>query len=149
MVIEKVKKYFDLEELVCPHVYNNKGLRAMAWDFFDPRLLETLYVIREKLEKAIYVNNWAIGGGLSQRGLRCNVCILVAEKTALEKVYMSAHIQGNGIDFDVKGMSAEEVRTWIVENQEILPHPIRLESGVSWIHMDMRNDGKRGKVVMF
>ena len=146
---ELIKKYFDIEELVCPHVYNKSSLRALAWDFFDPRLLETLYIIRERLGKPIYVNNWSMGGTLSQRGLRCNVCVLVREKTNLEKPYVSTHLQGTGIDFDVKEMSARQVRDWIIENQDILPYPIRLEDKVTCVHLHVRNDGKMGKVVMF
>ena len=142
-----IKQYFDIEELVCPHVYKRFG--GGAWQFFDERLLETMLVIREKLGKPIYVNNWQIGGNLSQRGLRCNVCILVKEKTDLEKVYMSAHLQGTGIDFDVKGMSAEEVRRWIEKNQILLPYAVRLEDAVNWVHLDLRNDGTKGKVTRF
>lgn len=73
-----IKNYFNIKELVCKHVYNKFG--EMAWTFFDPRLLETICVIREKLGKPITVNTWHSGGGLTQRGLRCNVCQLVAEK---------------------------------------------------------------------
>ncbi|MEE0969944.1 MAG: hypothetical protein U0M06_11295, partial [Clostridia bacterium] len=65
-----IKDYFDIKELVCPHVYNK--FREYAWRFFDPRLLDTLLVIREKINKPIYVNNWDMGGDFSQRGLRCN-----------------------------------------------------------------------------
>lgn len=144
---ERIKQYFDIQELVCKHVYTKFG--QVAWSFFDERILETLLVIREKLGKPIYVNNWQVGGNLTQRGLRCNVCVLVAEKTALEKVYMSTHIQGNGIDFDVQGMSAAEVRGWIIKNQILLPYPVRLEDNVSWVHLDMRTDGEKGKVVLF
>lgn len=144
---ERIKQYFDIQELVCKHVYTKFG--QVAWSFFDERLLETLLVIREKLGKPIYVNNWQVGGNLTQRGLRCNVCALVAEKTSLEKVYMSTHIQGNGIDFDVQGMSAAEVRGWIIKNQILLPYPVRLEDGVSWVHLDMRTDGEKGKVILF
>lgn len=147
MLDNRIKKYFDIEELVCRHVYKKFG--ESAWSFFDERLLETLLVIREKLGKAIYVNNWQVGGNLTQRGLRCNVCALVAEKTALEKVYMSTHMQGNGIDFDVKGMSAQEVRDWTVRNQILLPYPVRLEDGVTWVHLDLRTDGSKGKVSFF
>lgn len=144
---ERIKQYFDIQELVCKHVYTKFG--QVAWSFFDERLLETLLVIREKLGKPIYVNNWQVGGNLTQRGLRCNVCVLVSEKTALEKVYMSTHIQGNGIDFDVQGMSAAEVRGWIIKNQILLPYPVRLEDNVSWVHLDMRTYGEKGKVVLF
>lgn len=142
-----IRDYFDIQELVCKHVYNKFG--DNAWQFFDDRLLETLLVIREKLGKPVTVNNWKLGGNLTQRGLRCNVCQLVAEKTRLKKVYMSAHSQGTAVDFDVKGMTALDVRNWIKDNQILLPYPIRLEQDVTWVHMDMRNDGTRGKVVYF
>lgn len=134
-----IKDYFDIRELTCPHVYDK--FREYAWNFFDPRLLDTLLVIREKIGKSIYVNNWDMGGNFTQRGFRCNICPLVKEKTALEKLYVTAHNQGMGVDFDVKGMSAEEVRKWIVDNKIFLPHPIRLESDVNWVHLDVRTDG--------
>lgn len=134
-----IKDYFDIRELTCPHVYDK--FREYAWNFFDPRLLDTLLVIREKIGKPIYVNNWDMGGNFTQRGFRCNCCWLVKEKTALEKLYVTAHNQGMGVDFDVKGMSAEEVRKWIVDNKIFLPHPIRLESDVNWVHLDVRTDG--------
>lgn len=134
-----IKDYFDIRELTCPHVYDK--FREYAWNFFDPRLLDTLLVIREKIGKPIYVNNWDMGGNFTQRGFRCNICPLVKEKTALEKLYVTAHNQGMGVDFDVKGMSAEEVRKWIVDNKIFLPHPIRLESDVNWVHLDVRTDG--------
>lgn len=142
-----IKAYFDIKELVCKHVYDKFGERA--WIFFDDRLLETLFVIRDVIGKPIYVNNWSVGGNLTQRGLRCNVCALVAEKTRLEKVYMSAHFQGIGVDFEVQGMSAQMVRDWIVKNQTILPYPVRLEKDVTWVHLDLRNDGREGRVVFF
>ena len=62
---------------------------------------------------------------------------------------MSAHSQGTAVDFDVKGMTALDVRNWIKVNQVLLPYPIRLEQDVAWVHLDMRNDGKKGKVVYF
>lgn len=134
-----IKNYFQIQELVCPHMYDK--FREYAWNFFDPRLLDTLLVIREAINKPIYVNNWDMGGEFSQRGFRCNRCNLVKEKTALEKLYVTEHSQGMGIDFDVKDMTAEEVRKWIVSNKILLPHPIRLESDVNWVHLGVRTDG--------
>lgn len=139
--MSKIQDYFKIEELVCPHVYDKFGL--YAWRFFDPRLLDTLLVIREKIAKPIYVNNWDMGGDFSQRGFRCNICPLVKEKTSLEKLYITAHSQGMGVDFDVRDMSAEDVRKWIKDNQILLPHPIRLEEDVNWLHLDTRSDGFR------
>lgn len=127
-------KYF---ELVCPHVYEIWG--ESAWQFLDKRLLENLEWVREKLGKPIVVNNWAQGGQYSQRGLRCNTCILVIEKTDLRKVYLSEHIFGQAVDFHVVGMTAEEVRQWIIDHAYELPHPCRLERDVNWVHFGVRN----------
>ena len=142
-----IKDYFGIKELVCKHVYDMWG--ENAWQFLDSRLLDSLLTVREKLGKPIVVNNWSRGGNFSQRGLRCNVCSLVKEKTDLHKVYVSTHLQGKAVDFNVSGLSAEEVRQWIVKNQILLPHPIRLEKGVTWVHLDVRNDGAHSKVLFF
>ena len=131
-----ILKFFDVQELVCRHVYNTFGLSAL--NFLDEKLLETLLFVRENIGKPIYVNNWQIGGNLSQRGLRCNLCDLVKSKTNANSIYVSAHVLGKAVDFDVKGMKAEEVRQWLLTNENRLPHPIRLEKGVSWVHMDVR-----------
>lgn len=136
-----IKDYFDIKELVCPRVFNKFG--QYAWRFFDPRLLETLLVIREKINSPIYINNWDMGGDFTQRGLRSNLSPLVKEKTALDKLYLSAHLQGMAVDFDVKGMTAQEVRDWIKDNQIFLPYCIRIEDDVNWVHIDTRSDGFR------
>ncbi|MCR5697797.1 MAG: hypothetical protein K6G73_12560 [Marinilabiliaceae bacterium] len=142
-----IKKYFGIKELVCRHVYNKHG--ENAWAFFDPRLLETLLWIREHIGKPIIVNNWSSGGTYTQRGLRCNLCELVRSKTNSQTLYMSAHMQGTAVDFDVKGVSAPEVREWLRIHASELPYPIRLESHVSWVHLDVRTDGEKGKVITF
>ena len=135
-----IKKYFSIKELVCPHVYNLHGDKA--WAFFDPRLLDVLYFIRANLGKPITVNN---GTTLTQRGYRCNLCELVKTKKTL---YCSAHMRGQAIDFDVKGMTADQVRNWLWNNRERLPHNIRLEEDVSWVHVDVCNINPN-KIVYF
>lgn len=142
-MLKGIKKYFGIKELVCPHVYKRFG--ESAWTFFDPRLLEVLLFIRETLGKRIYINNWARGGSLSQRGLRCNCCELVKSKTLAGTVYMSAHNFAMAVDFNVEGMSVSEVHAWIEQNKYLLPHPIRLEEpdGVNRVHLDVRSDGSK------
>lgn len=143
----RIKHYFDTQELVCKHVYERFGDEALK--FFDHRLLETLLFIREGINKPIYVNNWQIGGDLSQRGLRCNRCALVKEKTRLEKVYLSAHIFGKGVDFDVKGMTAQQVRDWLESHKEELPYKLRAEDGVSWVHIDISDYGMGNEKITY
>lgn len=138
----RIQDYFSIKELTCPHVYDK--FREYAWQFFDPRLLETLLVIREKCGLPIVVNNWAKGGQHTQRGLRCNLDSIPKEKTSLEKLYMSAHCQGMAVDFNVVGMSVADTHKWINDNKIFLPHAIRLESiesAPTWIHLDVRTDG--------
>lgn len=146
-MIDKIKKYFDIEELVCPHVYERFG--ESAWSFIDSRLLEVLLFIREGINKPIYVNNWKDKGGQSQRGLRCNCCALVKEKASLEKVYLSSHIFGKGIDFNIKGMTAEQVRKWIVEYKTELPYKVRIEKDVNWVHIDIMPYGMGNDKITF
>lgn len=128
-----IKDYFKIKELVCEHVYERHG--ENAWAFFDPRLIAVLLFIRTNLGKPMTINNWATGGNFSQRGLRCNLCELVKKKTSL---YVSAHMEGMAADFDVRGMTAEQVRTWLYNNRERIPYPIRLEKDTSWVHIDVR-----------
>jgi uncharacterized protein YcbK (DUF882 family) len=141
----KKPKHFKLHELVSKQVFKKYGERA--WTFFDPRLVETLDFIREKLDKPITVNNWISGGPLEQRGFRCNMDPLPLKKTKSGIIYCSAHMCGQAVDFDVKGMTAQKVRDWIIQNQDSLPYPIRLEDGVSWVHLDVRQANQ--KVYLF
>lgn len=138
-------KYFKIEELVCRHVYEKFGDKA--WMFIDSRLVETLNLLREKiLGVPMIINTWKDGGGYSQRGLRCNRCQLVREKTA---PYLSAHVLGKGADFNATGMTSDQVRSAIIKAQVLLPYPVRLERDVSWVHLDVYDSGNGNKVTLF
>lgn len=134
----KIDDYFCIEELVDEEVYKRFG--EYAWKFIDNKLIENLLFVRQELDKPITINNWKWGGQFSQRGLRHNKSPLVVNKN---RPYLSAHMFGKAVDFDVKGMTAQEVRSWILNNAERLPHPARLENNVSWVHMDVINSGKK------
>ena len=139
---------FNIKEFVCPHVYERFG--EAAWNYFDIRLLETILWIRKTLGKPMTINNWGSGKNFSQRGMRCNLCSEVKSKT---KAYLSAHVLGQAIDFDVQGMTATEVRKWIDDHKDELPHNIRLEKKCNgeecrWVHLDVRNETAE-KIVYF
>lgn len=144
---QQIEKRFALQELVCPHIYNRHG--AKAWEMLDENLLKVLAFIREKLGKPIYINNWHKEGDYSQRGMRCNCCQLVKAKTAKGIPYISAHVLGKAVDFDVKGMDAQQVRDWIIANRQRLPHPVRLEDKKSWVHLDVRSNKWTEMVELF
>ena len=127
-----IKENFEVSELVCDHVFSKHG--ESSWRFLDPRLLKTLAYIRWRLNKPIWVN---FRGHSTQRGLRCNLCELTKNRTTAGVLYISAHVLGCAVDFDVEGMLAEEVRQWIENNKRQLPYPVRLEQDVRWVHMDV------------
>lgn len=140
-LIERCEKYFGGSQLVCGHVAQ-KYSKAQIWSFMDPRLLVTLLALRERIiAKPMVINN----GTFTQRGLRCNRCQLVQSKST---PYLTAHLRGQAVDFDVPGMSAEEVRRLVVNNQELLPYPIRVEKDVNWVHIDVCNTTDQ-KIVQF
>lgn len=131
-LINSLKPYFHIRELVCPHVYEK--FKERAWQFISTEILSTLYVLRTiVLKEPIFINNWFSQGSYSQRGLRCNICSLVKDKN---KCYLSAHQLGKAIDFNVSDKTAEEVRKIIKQNIDKFEYPIRLEEGTSWVHID-------------
>jgi len=150
-IYKEIKEYFTIEEFVSKKVFVKYGERA--WMFICPRLLHTLLIIRKELGRPMTINNWAFGGKFSQRGLRSNLSSIFMSKFAKGRMYLSAHVMGRAVDFDVKGMSAEDVRNWLVDNAELFPYKIRLEwhmnrSKISWMHLDMFHT-KNEKVYKF
>lgn len=135
-LIDNLKKYFKVQELVCPHCYNKFGEKS--WQFLSTELLSILYTLRTEIfNKPMVINTYHNGGQFSQRGLRCNMCQLVKNKNS---VYLSAHCLGKAIDFNVPGLSNEQVHNIIKQNIDKFKHGIRLESiesAPTWCHIDV------------
>lgn len=147
-------KNFDIRELVCPDVYNRDGKEA--WRYFRPVLLDFLDWFRDSISRPVYINNWHWGGNKSQRGYRCNRCALVAGK---KRLYVSAHMLGAGVDFNVKNMTPNQVRKWLHEHVAdfFAKHPqynkkCRLESArlaPTWVHIDFYDHDNKGIIYEF
>jgi hypothetical protein len=143
--------YFSLEEIVREDVLIQYGRNTnLLLSRFDPRLLETMLFIRERLGP-ITINNYAWGGNLDERGLRDNDAPMVRGKG---RPYLSAHTLGAAFDFDVEGMTANEVRQWLKDHADELPYKIRLErkyngSYISWVHLDVCDEPDNPKVYEF
>ncbi len=142
-VRKRIKEYFDIQELVGIRTYRRFGVRA--WRFLDYRLLYALLIIREGLDREITVNS----GRRQQRGLRTIAQQMVKNYMYRDRLYLSAHLFGKAVDFDVKGMSAQSVRDWIVNNAKLFPFKIRLEDTVSWTHLDVIWEKKNPQVYLF
>lgn len=135
-------KYFKLEELVSPRVYDKYG--EMAWQFLDERLLKTIDDLREFFNKPITVNDWLWGGKFTQRCYRSNLDELVKSKTLKDKLYCSQHSMGRAIDFHIKGISAQSIRNKIILNKEKFKYITFMEDKVNWVHIDIRNSPYKG-----
>ena len=137
-----IEKYFDKEEVLSSHVCDSGG----SYDLLDTDLQKLVVWIRETLNRPMFANNWVIGGQFSQRGYRTNddpVC------KAQKFVPGSAHFKGKALDFDVKGMTAEQVRKWLHDNQESAPVRFRVEKGVNWVHVDVMPHKASDKAYFF
>lgn len=134
-------KYFVIKELVSKQVYEKYG--EGAWKFIDEKLIITLDQIREFFGKPIVVNIY--GRGLEQRGLRANCDYLVKDKTDSGILYISQHVLGKAVDFNVIGLSVQTTYKAIIDNQDKFPYLKRLENiklTPTWIHADVANTGK-------
>lgn len=127
-ILTAIRPFFDIDELVCDHTYAKWGEKA--WQFLDTDYLHALLIVRRDIIKRPM---WCNGSQKKQRGLRCNRCQMVREKSS---VYLSAHCLGKAGDFSISGMTAEQARQAIKANAHLLPCNVRLEKGVSWLHMD-------------
>ena len=128
-IIKAIRPYFDIDELVCPHVYQKWGQNS--WQFLDTDYLHCLLIIRRDILKSAM---WCNGKGKTERGLRCNRCSIVRGKSG---PYLSAHVLGKAGDFTITGMNAQQARDAINKNANLLPCNIRMEKGVSWLHFDV------------
>lgn len=141
-------KYFRIEELVSKQVYEK--YKEKCWEFIKPEIILFLDNIREFYKKPVIVNNWLYGGNLSQRGLRTNQDPIVKEKNSL---YVSQHCLGGAVDFNVQGVSPEEVAKHIIDNQEYYRNFIsRLENPkqtATWTHVDCANTEDEEKIIIF
>ena len=151
-ILQRFKKYFKIEEFVNKKTASKFGQTALQ--FICPRLLHTMLVIREAINKPITINTWHKGGRFSQRGLRTNIGQIVRKKTQRGVLYLSAHTMGKAVDFDVKGMTAEQVRAWLKSNIKILPYKIRLEhkmrgKPIGWVHLDVFSKETNNKIYLF
>ena len=128
-IIRELHDYFQVSELVCQHTFSKWGERS--WQFLDTDFLHCLLIIRRDILRLPMICNYQ---WVNQRGLRCNRCDLVKGK---DSVYLSSHVLGKAGDFSIDGITAEEARQRIKEMQHLLPCPIRMEGGVSWLHFDV------------
>ena len=143
-------RHFELYELMPPGLYTYDMMvseeareRAFA-NFFDRKLLETIDIVREIIGLPLICNTWFQDGNRRNSGLRTAQCSVGAAQ--------SQHKLGKAVDLICHKMSAEEMRQKIKDNEDKLPYPIRIEEGVNWLHIDVKErhtNAKAGKIYFF
>lgn len=89
----------------------------------------SLDAIRMHYKRPVTVNNWFKGGTFTLRGLRPMNSVVGAK--------YSQHKFGRAADFNVQGISPEQVRNDI--RSGLFPLITCIENNVSWVHIDVRN----------
>jgi len=131
--------HFKLQELFPPEMMGMAD--GELWSMLDSNLLKVIDRLRDDLGKSISINTWSYGGKFSLRGFRPANSKVGAAK--------SPHKRGKGLDFDVKGMTAQEVRDYIIANQAKYPEIKRMEDKVNWVHIDTIPVVGAKKIVLF
>lgn len=143
-LIQDLKQFFDIRELVCPHTFQRFG--DNSWQFFDYQFLENLLILRrDVLQVPLVCNDWHLGGSFSQRGFRCNICQLVKDATLKNRIYLTSHANGAGVDFVSSKMTAQQMRDKIKAEQDKFTVPFRVENKVNWLHFDIYDTGSGRK----
>lgn len=133
----KLSKNFSDYEFVPPEIYQQYGRRS-RW-FIDPTMVHVAQFIREWFDAPTTINDWKWGGDLKSRGYR-------TPETMVGSKY-SQHKLANAIDISVSGLTADEVRLEILNNQDAfmdlgittIEHPAY---SPTWVHLDKRNTTK-------
>jgi hypothetical protein len=124
-------KHFKVHEVVPEHIYNKYGEKA--WKFMSKDLLVTIDKLKDHFNLGTAtINNYYWKGNRHWSGLRTPESEDYSET--------SQHSLGNAVDIVFSHYSAEEVRNYIISNPHEFPYIKGLELGVSWVHLDVRNE---------
>lgn len=151
-IIEKLKEYFIIQELVGPAVYNRFG--DNSWFVFETNTLHCLLIIREGINEPTTVNDWFWGGMYDERGFRDNTQPILKENTIDGILYLSGHPLGCAFDLKFKHTTAENAREWIKHNEDLFPCKLRLEhrkngKPITWLHFDTKYFEANPKIYLF
>ena len=130
-------KYFKIHELVPKKMYEKYGEKA--WRYVDVRLIETIDKLKEHFNLGtMTINNYYWGGSREWSGIRT--------PESPNYSYGSQHSFANAFDIVFSDYSAEEARNYILDNLHEFEYIKGMELGVSWLHIDVRNEDK---IVLF
>ena len=129
----KISKNFRLQEFVNEDAYKRLGDSAI-W-LLDPKIIKVAQKIRNHFDKPMDINTWMFRGKgkrLQWRGFR--------PSSYAKCAYFSQHKMGRAIDFNVSGISAEEVQEELqnASVQKTVGYSAIEVGTPTWTHIDIR-----------
>lgn len=146
----KCSENFEIQDLVSSAVFAAYELNSI--NFIDRKLIVFLEKLRQDLKSEIIINTWqytadqltllnerygttySLDTRLEYRGYREPACPTTDD-------IQVQHRFGRAVDFDVIGMSAAQVRTWIIQNfigGYRMYGLTAIEMTAAWVHCDFR-----------
>lgn len=135
----KKAKYFAIQELVPPAVYEARGEKA--WELIDDRMIATIDQLRAKFGSMI-INTWYSSSLIDAYGLRQWSGLRTVEYYGSVEAFeasFSQHKYGRAFDALFQNYTAEQVREYVLANPSEFPYLTSMELGVDWFHGDCRN----------
>jgi hypothetical protein len=135
----KVSEHFVVQEFVSPEIFNTPGINpkwfVSRWQISVAEALKKYFSAIAGKEVFITINNWHTGGPLQNRGTR--------HPNTSTGGTLSQHKLMNGFDFNVSGMTSDQVYDHIMQNQKVF-----MDMGITtvedktmtkgWTHIDGR-----------
>jgi hypothetical protein len=141
--MSKISDNFDVREFVPPEIW--RKYRSKSKWFIRPEVVQLAEFYRKYFDAPVTINNWKWGGSLSERGYR-----VPDTKTGAE---FSQHKLGCAFDCSIRGMTADQVRKEILENQlcftlaglTTIEHK---DYAKTWVHSDVRVTGMDDQILI-
>lgn len=152
----KATKNFRVEEFVPQKIFEKYGDNSL-W-FMDRRIVLLAQYIREYFDKPMTINNWNNGGRFNYRGFRNDSYYYqwdssISAYKSKNKGKLSQHRMGRAIDFNISGITPDEIREEFLKNEEqwLNVGLTTIEDGnyaPTWVHIDIRDTRKNSIFVV-
>lgn len=137
-------KRFAIHELVDKDTFALLG--DGAWGLVSWKIIETIDKLKEVFPLgSMTINNYFWGGSREWSGLRTPDSPYYSAKSMHS---MQEDGVFKAVDIVFSKYTAQNVREFILSNQDMFPLIRRMEDGVSWVHIDVKTTNKT-EIVMF
>jgi hypothetical protein len=128
-------KHFATHELVPPKMFEERGDKALH--LLNPQVLELADLLRE-IYGPTFINTYNLGENVIRAYKLREWSGIRTPDSKWYRPY-SQHTFGNALDMVFRDVTAEQVRSDIIDGVIELPYPVVLEKSVSWIHIACAN----------